>query len=260
MADQRLTIAAVTGASRGIGRGIALDLASRGANVAVNYVRSETAAASVVAEIRAMGRKAVAIQADISSVDDIKRMFGEAVQALGNLDVVVSNSGIECFESIENTTTELYDSVMNLNTRGQFFVAQQGYLHMNQHGRIILMSSVAANLRGLAGHAIYSASKAAVEAMVRSFPSDFAPKKVTCNAVAPGGVASDMSIANAWRYAPGGTPDMPLEKIHAGLAGICPLGRMGVPEDVAKTVAFLASDDSDWINGMCGVNPTRIEN
>lgn len=243
-------VAIVTGASRGIGKGIAIDLASRGADVAVNYVKSTSAAEEVVSEIRAMGRKAVAIQADISSYDDIKRMFDEAEQALGKLDIVISNSGTECFASLEETTPELYDRVMNLNTRGQFFVAQQGYLHMNEHGRIILMSSVAAHMRGLAGHAIYSASKAAVEAMVRSFPNDFAAKKITVNAIAPGGVATDMAIENAWRYSPGGKPDMPLKDIYAGLAHICPLGRFGVPEDIAKTVAFLASDDSEWVNGQ----------
>ena len=197
-----------------------------------------------------MGRRAIAIQADVSSYTEIKRMFAEAVQAFGMLDIVVSNSGIECFAPLQETTPELYDSVMNLNTRGQFFVAQQGYKHMNAHGRIVLMSSVAAHMRGLAGHAIYSSSKAAVEAMVRSFPNDFAPKKVTVNAIAPGGVSSDMAIANAWRYAPGGKPDMSQDEIYAGLAHICPLGRFGVPDDVAKTVAFLASDDSEWVNGQ----------
>lgn len=95
-----------------------------------------------------MGRKAVAIQADISSYSNIVRMFDEAVQALGKLDIVMSNSGTECFAPIEETTPELYDKVMNLNTRGQFFVAQQAYIHMNEHGRIILMSSVAAHMRG----------------------------------------------------------------------------------------------------------------
>jgi 3-oxoacyl-[acyl-carrier protein] reductase len=187
-------------------------------------------------------------------------MFAEAVEALGNLDVVVSNSGIECFESIEDTTPELYDAVMNINTRGQFFVAQQGYLHMKEHGRVILMSSVAAHLRGLTGHAIYSASKAAVEAMVRSFPNDFAPKKVTCNAIAPGGVASDMAIQNAWRYAPNGKPDMPLRDIYAGLAHLCPLGRFGIPADIAKTVAFLASEDSEWVNGMLHNETLELSN
>jgi len=243
-------VALVTGASRGIGKGIALDLASRGANVVVNYVKSASAAEEVVTQIKAMGQKAVAIQADVSKFEDVKRMFDEAEQVLGKLDIVMSNSGIECFADLEDTTPELYDKVMNLNTRGQFFVAQQGYLHMNNHGRIILTSSVAAHMRGLKGHSLYSASKAAVEAMVRSFPNDFAEKKVTVNAIAPGGVASDMAVENAWRYTPGGKPDMSIKEIYAGLAHICPLGRFGVPEDIAKMVAFLASDESEWVNGQ----------
>ncbi|KAK5993543.1 Hydroxynaphthalene reductase-like protein Arp2 [Cladobotryum mycophilum] len=243
-------VALVTGSSRGIGRGIALHLAACGANVIINYVKSATAAEEVVAEIKAMGRKSVAIQADVSIFEDIQRLFDEAERAMGKLDIVMSNSGTECFADLEETTPELYDRVMNINTRGQFFVAQQGYMHMNQHGRIILMSSVAAHLRGLKGHSIYSASKAAIEAMVRSFPDDFAPKKVTVNAIAPGGVATQMAVENAYRYTPGGKPDMSLDDIYDGLASICPLGRFGLPVDIAKTVAFLASDDSEWVNGQ----------
>jgi 3-oxoacyl-[acyl-carrier protein] reductase len=217
--------------------------------VAVNYVRSAESAAAVVEEIKALGRRAVAIQADVSDPEAVKHLCSETVRQLGKLNVVCSNSGSECFEPIESTTPEMYDRIMNLNTRGQFFVAQQGYLHMEEGGRIILMSSVAAHMRGLKGHAIYSASKAAVEAFVRSFPDDFGPKRVTVNAIAPGGVATDMAVENAWRYSPGGKPDMELKDIYQGLAHICPLDRFAVPLDIAKTVAFLASDDSEWING-----------
>lgn len=239
----------VTGSSRGIGKGIALHLAACGADIAVNYVHSAKSAQATVDEIMALGRRAIAVQADVSKPDEVKRMFAETVAQLGKLNVVCSNSGIECFESLEDTTPELYDRVMNLNTRGQFFVAKEGYLHMETGGRIILTSSVAAHMRGLVGHSLYAASKAAIEAFVRSFPNDFAPKRVTVNAIAPGGVATDMAVENAWRYAPGGNPEMSLEQIYDGLAAICPLGRFAVPSDIAKTVAFLASDDSEWING-----------
>lgn len=243
-------MAQVTGASRGIGKGIALELAARGADVAVNYVRSGAAAADVVAQIQSMGRRSITIQADLSSVPEITRMFEELVRGIGKPDIVVSNSGMECFVSLEETTSDVYDEVMNLNTRAQFFVAQQGYICMNNNGRIILMSSVAAHMRGFAGHALYPASKAAVEAMVRSLPEDFAPKKVTINAIAPGGVESDMSRENAWRYNPEGKKDIPIGEIYAGLAALNPLRRFGTPQDIAKTVAFLASDESEWINGQ----------
>ncbi|RHZ44132.1 uncharacterized protein CDV56_100155, partial [Aspergillus thermomutatus] len=243
-------VALVTGSSRGIGREIALGLAVRGADIVINYFSSEAKAQEVVKEIKALGRKAVAIRADVSSYEAIQGLFREAVAAFGKIDVVVSNSGVEHFETIDKVTPEQYDHVFNINTRGQFFVAQQGYQYISPGGSIVLMSSIAANLRGLADHAIYSASKAAVEAFVRSLPSDFAPKRVRVNAIAPGGIDSDMANDNAWRYVPGGDASMPYETAKDALGRMCPLGRFGLPQDVAKVVAFLASDEGGWINGQ----------
>lgn len=242
-------VALVTGSSRGIGRGIILELAGRGADCVVNYCGNVTAAQSVVKECQALGVKATAIQADVSDVESIKKMYAQAMSYFGHLDIIVSNSGVEHFSTIEETTPEMYDYVMNINTRGQFFVAQQGYLNISHGGRIIMMSSVAANIRGLAHHSIYSASKAAIEAMVRSFPSDFSPKRVTVNAIAPAGIESDMASVNGWRYFPGGTPDMPLDLIAKNLSEACPLKRFGQPKDVARVVAFLSSEEGGWING-----------
>lgn len=242
-------VALITGSSRGIGRGIALELASRGASIVVNYAKNEGAAQNVVKELQLLGVKAVAVRADVSNFEDIKAMYKQAMEYFGKIDIVVSNSGVEHFESIEHVTPEQFDTVFNINTRGQFFVAQQGYLNISYGGRIILMSSVAANIRGLKDHAIYSASKAAVEAMVRSFPSDFSPKRVTVNAVAPAGIESDMASVNGWRYFPGGSPSMSLEVIANALAEHCPLKRFGQPKDVGRVVAFLASEEGGWING-----------
>lgn len=120
---------------------------------------------------------------------------------------------------------------------------------MSPGGSIVLMSSIAANLRGLADHAIYSASKAAIEAFVRSLPSGFAPKGVRVNAIAPGGIDSDMANDNAWRYVPGADASLPYATAKEALGKMCPLGRFGVPGDVAKVVAFLVSDEGGWING-----------
>lgn len=196
MSDSRYQLAGkvalVTGAGRGMGRGFALELAKRGASVVVNYGNSAAAANAVVKEIEALGSKAIAIKADITKVPEIKSLFQQALQEFGKLNIVVSNSGTEIFKAEEEVTEEDYDRVFNLNTRAQFFVAQQALIHLEKGGRIILMSSIAANLRGLRHHAIYAGSKAAVEAFVRNFAADCGPKRITCNAVAPGGVKTDM--------------------------------------------------------------------
>lgn len=244
-------VALVTGASRGIGRAIAIELASRGAHIIVNYFNNLTAAEEVVKQIKQNHNvNAYAIQANVSSFPEIQALYSQTIAKLGHLDIVVSNAGIEHFQSIEKVTPEEFDRVYNVNTRGQFFVAQQGYLHISEGGRIIMMSSISADLRGLADHAVYSSSKAAIEAMVRSLPSDFSPKRVTVNAVAPGGIESDMAAEHGWKYLPGGDPSMSLETVAQVLADGCPLKRFGKAEDVSRVVAFLASEEGGWINGM----------
>ena len=243
-------VALVTGASRGLGAGIALDLGSRGASVVVNYAKSSSAAQKVVDSITAQGSKAVAIQADISKTPEVTRLFNEALAHFGRLDIVVSNSGMETFCAEDAVTEELYDQVFGLNTRGQFFVAQHALRHLSHYGRIILTSSVAATMSGIGDHALYAGSKAAVEAFTRSFSVDAGSKKITVNAIAPGGVKTDMYTENSWHYVPGGYPGMPMETIDQGLANFSPLKRVGVPRDVARVVAFLAGPESEWVNGQ----------
>jgi 3-oxoacyl-[acyl-carrier protein] reductase len=243
--------ALVTGAGRGIGRGVALELAKRGASVVVNYVSSEGPAQEVVKEIEAMnnGAKAVAIRADVSKVAEIERLFTEAKKALGKLDIVMSNSGTESWDKTEEVTEEKFDHVFNLNARAQFFVGQAAFKHLEQGGRLILMSSIAAGLMGVKNHALYNASKMAVIGMIKAFATDFGVKGITVNGVAPGGIKSDMFTQNAWHYIPGGSPDWPADKIEKLMADHCPLGRCAVPEDVARVVGFLASEDGGWVNG-----------
>jgi 3-oxoacyl-[acyl-carrier protein] reductase len=242
-------VALITGSGRGIGRGMALELASRGASVVVNYAKSSSSAEAVVADIKKLGSKAIAIQADISNPDEIVRLFDEALAHFGKLDFVISNSGTEVWSKEEDVTKDDFDYIFNLNCRGQFFVAQQGLKHLTQGGRIILMSSIAAQMAGIPNHALYAGSKAAVEGFARSFAVDCGHKGVTVNAIAPGGVKTDMFDANAWHYVPGGSPDMSMDVIEAGIAKFCPLKRCGVPADIAKAVALLVSPDSEWING-----------
>ncbi|KAF4581217.1 NAD(P)-binding domain protein [Ophiocordyceps camponoti-floridani] len=243
-------VALVTGAGRGLGRGIAIELGKRGASVAVNYCNTDKAAQEVVKEIEAAGSKAVAIKADVSKLPDIERLFEETVKHFGGLDIVMSNSGRVIYKKEDQVTEEDFDNVFTLNTRGQFFVAQQALKHCREGGRIILTSSVAANLPNIGAHSVYAGSKAAVEAFVRSYAVICGPKKITINAVAPGGVKTDMFTENAWNYVQGADPSWPVDKIEKGLADLGPLKRVAEPIDIARIVAFLAHDDSEWINGQ----------
>ena len=242
-------VALITGSGRGLGAGIALELGSCGASVVVNYAKSASAAKKVVAEIESFGSKAIAIQADISKTPEVSKLFSEAISHFGRLDIVVSNSGMETFCSEDDVTEQIYDQVFALNTRGQFFVAQHALRHLSDYGRIILTSSVAATMSGIQNHALYAGSKAAVEAFTRSFSADAGHKHITVNAIAPGGVKTDMYTENSWHYVPGGHPGLPIEAIDKGLANLSPLKRVGLPEDVARVVAFLAGPESEWVNG-----------
>lgn len=245
-------VALITGAGRGIGRGCAIELGKRGASVVVNYVSSKGPAEEVVKIIEGFnnGAKAAAIQADVSKVAEIERLFTEAKQALGKIDIVMSNSGTESWDKTEEITEEKFDHVFNLNARAQFFVGQAAYKHVENNGRVILMSSIAAGLMGVKDHALYNGSKMAVIGFVKAFATDFGKRGITVNGVAPGGIKSDMFTQNAWHYIPGGTPDWPAAKIEQLMADHCPLGRCAEPEDVARVVAFLASDDGGWVNGQ----------
>ncbi|MCJ1224885.1 hypothetical protein MMC12_001532 [Toensbergia leucococca] len=243
-------VALVTGSSRGIGRGIAIELGSRGASVVVNYAKSKTAADEVVAEIRTHGSDAIALAADVSRTGEITTLFEAAKAHYGKIDIVVSNSGTECFEKTEDVTEDLYDHVFGLNTRAQFFVGQHAYKYCEPGGRLVLMSSIAAGLLGVADHALYSGSKSAINGITKSFATDFGKRGMTCNAIAPGGVKSDMFAHAAWRYIPGADQTWSAERIETAMANHCPLGRCAVPADVARVVAFLVGADGGWVNGQ----------
>ncbi len=176
-------VALITGAGRGIGRGCAIELGKRGCSVIVNYVSSEAAAQEVVSIIESFnnGAKAIAIQADVSKVSEITRLFEEGKRALGKINIVMSNSGTESWDATEDITEEKYDHVFNLNTRAQFFVGQTAYKYLEDNGRIILMSSIAAGLLGVKDHALYNASKMAVIGFIKAFATDFGKRGITVN-------------------------------------------------------------------------------
>lgn len=242
-------VALVTGASRGIGAGIALELGARGASIVVNFVKGKPGAEAIVTQIEKFGSKAIAVQADVSKVPEITALFEASIAHFGKIDIVVSNSGVESFDKTEDITEDRFDFVFGLNVRAQFFVGQHAYKYCRPGGRLILMSSIAAGLLGVADHALYSGSKSAINGIVKSFATDFGSKAITVNAIAPGGVKSDMFTQVAWRYIPGATGNWAATDIERAMAENCPLKRCADPVDVARVVAFLAGEDGGWVNG-----------
>jgi NAD(P)-dependent dehydrogenase (short-subunit alcohol dehydrogenase family) len=209
--------AVVTGAGRGIGRAEALALAEAGAEVVVNYSRSEDAALAVVDEIKARGGRACAIGADMADPVAVGKLMSEARSRLGGIDILCSNAGVEHF--------------------GALGEVKEAVPHMGPGGRIVCTSSVSA-AEPFPKHALYSGSKAAVEAMVRCLALDLAALEITINAIAPGGTTSDMAAAYGHHY----ETDLAPHRL--------PFGRLGQPADIAKVVRFLVSDDSAWITGQ----------
>lgn len=197
-------VALITGAGRGIGRGCAIELGRRGASVVVNYANSKASADEVVKAIEetGTGAKAISIQADVSKPAEIERLFQESKKHFGRIDIVMSNSGTESWDKTEEITEEKYDHVFNLNARAQFFVGQAAWKHLEDNGRLVLMSSIAAGLLGVRDHVLYNASKMAVIGMIKAFATDFGKRGITVNGVAPGGIKSDMFTQNAWHYIP----------------------------------------------------------
>ncbi|MBW9153846.1 3-oxoacyl-[acyl-carrier-protein] reductase [Clostridium estertheticum] len=230
--------AVVTGASRGIGRAIALKLAKDGANVVVNYRNSVDAVQEVVKEIEALGVKAFAIQADISSYADVENMIKKSVEEFGSIDILVNNAGITKDGLLMRMKEADFDSVIDINLKGAFNCTRHvaAIMLKQRSGRIINISSVS-GLTGNAGQVNYSAAKAGIIGMTKSVAKEFGSRGVTCNAVAPGYIQTDM------------TEDLPA-KVKDTIMGTIPLKRLGRPEDVANVVAFLATDEAAYITGQ----------
>lgn len=232
--------ALVTGASRGIGRGIALTLAKQGADVAVNYRSNAEEAEKVVSEIKAMGRDSFAVQADVSNKASVTKMFEEFKNKWSKLDILVNNAGIVQFAPFEELTEEQWDAVLNTNLKGQFLCGQQAVKLMGQGGRIINIASIASGGVGVgfSRTSHYTASKGGVVALTENMALDLASKGINVVAIAPGVIETDM------------TKDMLVdEKAKMGLLSRIPKGRVGKPEDIGAVAAFLASDEADYITG-----------
>lgn len=231
-------VALVTGAGRGIGRAIALELASKGCAVAVNYAHSEAAAAETVKRITDNGGRAAAFKADISDAAEVKNLFSEVTAAMGPVGILVCNAGITKDGLLMRMKDEDWDSVLTTNLKSLFICAREAVRPMlkARWGRIIAISSVNA-LRGSAGQCNYAAAKAGMLGFVRSLAREVAPRGITVNAIAPGFIETDM------------TASLPEDLRHAFVEAI-PAARAGTPEDVAHTAAFLASEEASYIQGQ----------
>ena len=230
-------IALVTGASRGIGKAIALHLAEEGAQIIINYAKNSEKAKEVVAAVESTGGKALAMQADVSCWQEVEKMVDSIYEKFGRIDILVNNAGVNRDELLISMEKEDWDAVINTNLGGLFHCtkAVAKYMMIQKNGRIINMSSVAGE-RGGRGQSNYAASKGGVNAFTRSVAMELAPKKVTVNAVAPGVIETEMSSTVIRR-----AKDFILNSVA--------LKRLGQPEEIAKVVAFLASDDSSYITG-----------
>jgi 3-oxoacyl-[acyl-carrier protein] reductase len=234
-------VAVVTGASKGIGASIAKHLADEGAAVVVNYASSKSGADRVVAEITGQGGRAVAVQADMSRQADIGRLFAEAKKAFGRLDVLVNNAGIYEFAPLEEVTPEHFHRQFDLNVLGLILASQEAVkLFGSDGGSIINISSVVSSLTP-ATSAVYSATKAAVDAITRTLAKELGPRNIRVNSINPGMVETE-GTASA-----GLTADE--SDFRKRFESQAPLGRIGQPRDIAPAVVFLASSDSSWITG-----------
>ena len=232
-----MKVAIVTGASRGIGRTIALRLAADGFGVVVNYAGNAAKAEEVVNEIVGSGGQAIAIQADVANADAVQKLFEKTLKTFGQIDVVVNNAGILPLSPIAKGDIETFDKVIATNLRGTFLVMSQAAQHVAEGGRIIAFSS-SVLAKSFPTYGPYIASKAGVEGLVRVLANELRGHKITVNAVAPGPVATELFLSDK------------TEEQIAQMSKMAPLERLGQPDDIAGVVSFLAGPDGGWINGQ----------
>ncbi|MEH6946315.1 3-oxoacyl-[acyl-carrier-protein] reductase [Bacillus sp. JJ634] len=228
----------VTGASRGIGREIALELARLGADVAVNYAGSEAKANEVVDEIKALGREAMAIQCDVANSESVAEMVKATIEQFGRLDILVNNAGITRDNLLMRMKESEWDDVINTNLKGVFLCTKAVTRQMmkQRSGRIINIASIV-GVSGNAGQANYVAAKAGVIGLTKTTAKELAPRGITVNAIAPGFISTDMT-------------DELTEEIQQAMLQQIPLARFGDPKDIASVAAFLASDASRYMTGQ----------
>ena len=232
-------IAVVTGASKGIGAGIAKELAAQGASVIVNYASAKQDADRVVDEISKRGGKAIAIQGSVANKSEVERLLTEAEKAFGKIDVLVNNAGVYEFKPLEEATEKQFHRMFDTNVLGILLVTQEALKHFNPDGgSIINVGSLASSLTPPTG-VIYNATKGAVDAITRTLAKELAPRKIRVNSINPGMVVTEGAVAS-------GYTEGDMRKMFESLT---PLGRVGEAEDISPAAVFFASDDSKWITG-----------
>jgi 3-oxoacyl-[acyl-carrier protein] reductase len=227
----------VTGASRGIGRAVAIRLAMDGLAVAVNYAGNATKAEEVVTEIKSHGGQAIAVQANVANGAEVEHLFKETIDIFGGINVVVNCAGIMPLSPIAEGDLELFDKVISTNLRGTFVVLGQAARTVSSGGRIIVFSSSVIAM-AFPTYGPYIASKAGVEGLVRVLANEIRGRNITVNAVAPGPVATELFLT--------GKSEAQIDQLRK----LSPLERLGQPEDIANVVSFLSGPDGGWINGQ----------
>jgi 3-oxoacyl-[acyl-carrier protein] reductase len=239
MSNLQGKVALVTGASKGIGAAIALELAAQGAAVAVNYSGSKAGAEKVVNEIKQAGGKAIVVQANVADPDSIGPLINTVVKQLGPIDILVNNAGVFEFAPLESVTPEHFHRQFNINVLGLLLVTQAAVAQFNpQGGSIINISSVVAG--GSPNASVYSATKGAVDTISAALAQELGPKKIRVNSLNPGMIETEGAHA-------AGVIGSDFQK---AIEARTPSGRIGQPKDIATAAALLASDDSGWINGQ----------
>jgi 3-oxoacyl-[acyl-carrier protein] reductase len=239
MSDLKGKVAIVTGASKGIGAGVAKSLGKAGASVVVNYASSKEGADRVVAEITKGGGKAIAVQGDVSKSADVKRLFAETKKAYGKLDVLVNNAGVYEFQPLEDITEGEFHREFDTNVLGSILTIQESLKHFGNSGGSVINISSVASTNAIPGASVYSATKSAVDSITRVLAKELGARKIRVNAIAPGGVDTE------------GVQRLGFLESEFGKQAVSetPLGRFGQPEDIARVAVFLASDESGWLTG-----------
>jgi len=239
MSNLKGKVAVVTGASKGIGAGIAKSLSAAGASVVVNYASSKDGADRVVADITANGGKAIAVKGDVAKAADVQHIFDETKKAFGQVDVLVNNAGVYAFSPLESITEDDFHRHFNTNVLGTILATKEAAKHFGENGGSVINVGSVVSKSAVPGASVYSATKGAVDTLTLALAAELGPRKIRVNVIAPGGVETEGTHT-------AGVVGSDFEK---QIVSRTALGRFGQPDDIAKVAVFLASDESAWMTG-----------